>query len=140
MQLRSRRRRHPYPIRSFRPTRYLASCPSPHADHGLLVVHADLGRVEWKGTKELAQRQAEFYGLRFEVVRRDKGDLLDQVKARRMWPSSNARYCTSDQKTSQVHKLFTKLAKESRTAGLEGPVRIVSCLGIRAQESPALNR
>ena len=42
----------------------------------LIVVHADLGRVEWEGTRELAQEQAEHYGLRFEVVRREKGDLL----------------------------------------------------------------
>jgi hypothetical protein len=28
----------------------------------LVVVHADLGRVEWQGTAELARRQAEAYG------------------------------------------------------------------------------
>lgn len=29
----------------------------------LVVGHADLGRVEWPGTRTLAQRQAERYGL-----------------------------------------------------------------------------
>ena len=31
----------------------------------LLVVHADLCRVEWPGTRELAQTEAAAYGLRF---------------------------------------------------------------------------
>lgn len=114
----------------------------------LLVVHADLGRVEWAGTRELAERQAAAYGLRFEVVSRGE-DLLDQVVTRHetlrakgdtttpAWPSSAARYCTSDQKTSQVAKLMTRLAAEHRTAGNTAPLRILNCLGIRAAESPA---
>lgn len=103
----------------------------------IVVVHADLGRVEWQGTCELAEQQAAAYGLRFEVVRRDRGDLLDQIEARGMFPSSTARYCTSDQKTSQVAKLMTRLATEHRAAGNTGPIRILNCLGIRADESPA---
>ena len=102
----------------------------------LIVVHADLGRVEWEGTRELAEEQARHYGLRFEVVRRDKGDLLEQIEQRGMFPSSTARYCTSDQKTSQVAKLMTALAAEHRAAH-DRPIRILNCLGIRAQESPA---
>ena len=109
--------------------------------------HADLGRVEWAGTKELAAKQAAAYGIgRFEVVQRD-GDLLDQIIDRRIsldakgkedapaWPSSQARFCTSDQKTSQVVKLITALVRESGVKGRQ--VRILNCLGIRAQESPA---
>lgn len=104
----------------------------------LIVVHADLGRVEWAGTRELAQEQAEAYGLRFEVVRRDRGDLLEQIEQRGMFPSSAARYCTSDQKTSQVAKLMTRLADDYRAAyGKDARPRILNCLGIRAQESPA---
>lgn len=49
----------------------------------LVVVHADLGQVEWKGTKEVAQEQAAAYGLRFEVVKRAKGqDLLQHIEDR----------------------------------------------------------
>lgn len=103
----------------------------------LVVVHADLGRVEWPGTRDIAARQAAAYGLRFEVVRRDKGDLLQQVEQRRMWPSSTARYCSSDQKTSQVTKLMTRIVREHREACGPAPVRILNCLGIRAEESPA---
>lgn len=49
----------------------------------IVVVHADLARVEWDGTRELAQSHAEAFGLRFEVVRRELGDLLEQVRQRR---------------------------------------------------------
>lgn len=113
----------------------------------VIVVHADLGRVEWEGTRQLAQKQAEQYGFRFEVVSRPQGDLLDQIMDRRValdskgktdapaWPSSDARFCTSDQKTSQVEKFFTQLVRESGIAGR--PVRILNTLGIRAEESPA---
>jgi 3'-phosphoadenosine 5'-phosphosulfate sulfotransferase (PAPS reductase)/FAD synthetase len=106
----------------------------------IVVVHADLGRVEWEGTRELAERQAAAYGLRFETVRRNQ-DLLDQIEARGMFPSAAARYCTSDQKTAQVLKLMTRLAAEHREAqgDVEAPhpIRILNCLGMRAQESPA---
>ena len=107
----------------------------------IVVVHADLGRVEWAGTRELAEQHAAAYGLRFEVVRRTKGDLLDQIETRGMFPSSTARYCTSDQKTAQVAKLMTRLAAEHRQTPTDveaiRPIRILNCLGMRAQESVA---
>lgn len=144
----------------------------------IVVVHADLGRVEWEGTRALAQQQAEAFGLRFEVVRRELGDLLVQVRQRRdnldaaamtlvgeagvlraagldafarmadddarkkwrtpAWPGpGNARWCTSDQKTAQVAKLITRLASEWHEANPDAgrPVRILQCLGMRAEES-----
>lgn len=143
----------------------------------LLVVHADLGRAEWPGTRELAEQQAAAYGLAFVTVARGQ-DLLDQVITRRetldaeaaalevkarelalaglhelaeraaedaakklatpAWPSSTARYCTSDHKTSQVAKLMTELAAQHREANPgAGLIRILNCLGIRRDESPA---
>lgn len=153
----------------------VARCDSEGVDRArIVVVHADLGRVEWEGTRELAERQAAIYGLRFEVVSRAE-DLLDQVVSRRRtldaraerlqgeawalhaagwhrfadiagrdagrlwntpaWPSSTARYCTSDQKTAQVAKLMTRLVAEIDPVRIGRPVRILNCLGIRAQES-----
>lgn len=140
----------------------------------VVAVHCDLGRVEWKGTRDLAQAQAERYGVRFVAVWRQQGDLLqeiehmrhfprpttryctshhksnqisrvltalatearggdllEQVEGRGMWPSPRQRYCTSDQKRGPVHRLFTALTKVSGRA-----VRILSCQGMRAQESP----
>ncbi len=102
----------------------------------LIVVHADLGRVEWKGTAKLAKRQAEIYGLRFEKISRPQGDLLDHVEARGMWPSSTARYCTSDHKRDQIAKIITKITHEVKATGVQN-VRVLNCLGLRADESPA---
>lgn len=100
----------------------------------MVVAHADLGRVEWEGTRELAQEHAEHYGLRFEAIARPQGDLLAHIEDRGMFPSSQARYCTSDHKTGQVAKIMTKLVHE---LALSRPARILNCLGIRAQESKA---
>jgi 3'-phosphoadenosine 5'-phosphosulfate sulfotransferase (PAPS reductase)/FAD synthetase len=107
----------------------------------LVVVHADLGRMEWGGTRELAEKQAAHYDLRFEVVTRAQGDLLSQVAARGKWPDAARRYCTSDHKRSQVYRLLTQLAAEVRgPLSLRGdarPARILNCMGLRAAESPA---
>lgn len=59
----------------------------------LAVVHAKMD-VEWPGTPEIVQAQADQYGLPVYYVERAQ-PLLDQVRQRGMWPSSTARYCTS---------------------------------------------
>lgn len=112
------------------------------ADQGCLdkvvAVHADLGQVEWKGTRELAQEQARAYGIRLDVVRREKGDLLSQVKARGMWPDNKNRFCTSDQKRDQVAKFLTAITTRYLASHGGGKaVRILNCMGFRADESTA---
>ncbi|WP_406834818.1 phosphoadenosine phosphosulfate reductase family protein [Streptomyces sp. AHU1] len=125
----------------------------------VVVVHADLGRAEWAGTRALAELQARLCGVRrFEVVRASGPDLLDRVeirygklktKAEReareagedparakvppAWPSSSARWCTSDVKRGPIRTLYTRLARE--LAHLARPVRILACIGQRAAES-----
>ncbi len=131
----------------------------------IVVAHADLGRIEWEGTKALAKAQADAFGVRFEAEKRPQGDLLHQVEfERKMWPSSTCRYCTSDHKRGQVLKILTRLTEETRATlpkdveimatvrvkdedgnwikvqrprMVERPVRILNCMGIRSQESPA---
>ncbi|MFF7415647.1 hypothetical protein ACFZBG_40600, partial [Streptomyces lydicus] len=104
----------------------------------VVVVHADLGRVEWAGTRELAELQARLAGVRrFEVVQAKEADLLDRVeirygklkaKAQRealergedpatakvppAWPSSAARWCTVICTTTA--SLFVVLARPNR--------------------------
>jgi len=102
----------------------------------LVAVHADLGRVEWPGTAELAEEQVAHYGIRFLKVSRSQGDLVDHIRQRGKFPSSTTRYCTSDHKRGQVAKVLTMLAQEHRAAG-GGQVRILNCLGFRREESPA---
>jgi 3'-phosphoadenosine 5'-phosphosulfate sulfotransferase (PAPS reductase)/FAD synthetase len=95
--------------------------------HRIVAVHADMGRVEWPGVPELAAEQAAHYGVRFEVVSRPQGDLLQHVRDRAKKlrerakadppvPSPANRYCTSDHKRDQIAKLMTSLAGETRAA------------------------
>jgi 3'-phosphoadenosine 5'-phosphosulfate sulfotransferase (PAPS reductase)/FAD synthetase len=106
----------------------------------LVVVHADLGRVEWPGTRQLAEAQARCYGLDFVAVSRPQGDLLDHIAARGMFPSPAARYCTSNHKRDQCHKVLTRLTAQALAEGVPPPVRVLSCLGLRAEESPCRAR
>lgn len=125
----------------------------------LVVIHADLGEMEWPGTKVLAKRQADRYGARFEVVSRiggvaaktgktyEKGevfgDILDYTRHRGMWPDAGARFCTSEFKRGPIGRVFTKLVGEWRSSrglnprGRKGGVcRIVDVMGLRGEESP----
>lgn len=131
----------------------------------MVVVHCDLGEMEWPGTKELAEEQARHYGLRFEVVARPQGDILQHVldrhetlkaagKTASPFPSSEQRWCTSDHKRGQVSKLLTQLVTETTSAWPSltkrfdssnfklprRPVRILQCMGMRAKESSARSK
>lgn len=103
----------------------------------ITVVHADLGNVEWAGSKQLAAEHAAFYKLRFEVERRTQDTLLEYAERRGKWPDSQNRWCTSEFKRSPVARLYTRLAKEWRSAKdwQDRPCRILNCLGFRAEES-----
>ena len=100
----------------------------------VVVLYCELGRVEWPGTAELVRNQAAHYGIRFELRSRPQGDLLDHIERRRMFPSSTARYCTSDHKRAQGRKFITELVRE---LGLNRQARVLNVLGFRAEESPA---
>lgn len=99
----------------------------------LVVSHQCLGTMEWKGAAELAQKQAEHYGLRFEISRyRNKAGveltLLEYIRKHGKWPDSKNRYCTSDFKRGPGGRVLVKLFKES-------PGDIVNVFGFRAEES-----
>lgn len=118
----------------------------------IVAVHADLGRVEWEGTKELAEEQARHYGLRFEVVAREGrevkrdsksyqageryGDLLEDIRRRGKFPDNKNRFCTADQKRGPIMRLVTQLHRKFKAvSGMQ--FRLVNCMGMRAEESPA---
>lgn len=103
-----------------------------------VVVHADLGRVEWPGTPALVEAQARHFGLRFMKVTRPQGDLLQHVEQLGKWPMPTQRFCTADHKRGQIYTAFTALADETRAKhpDLGRPVRILNCVGLRAEESP----
>ncbi len=101
----------------------------------LVVVHADLGDMEWPGVVDLVREHAEHYGLRLVVQKAVNGDLLDRVRRRGKWPSPAMRWCTSDLKRGPCARTLTTLAREVRESGVRRPVRILSCMGMRAEES-----
>lgn len=106
----------------------------------VIAAHADLGRIEWQGAKELAEEHARHFGIRFWWMARPQGDLLEHIIDRGMWPDSGNRYCTSDHKRDQVSKLFTEVVKQLERPKGSKPVRILNCLGMRAEESPARSK
>ncbi len=107
-------------------------------NHGFTIeglIHADLGRVEWKESMSQCRKQAEEFNLPLHVVRRSDGaDLLTHMQNRMhklqgqnkpFWPSSQARYCTSDLKREPINKFFRSCGNDF----------IISCEGIRGEES-----
>lgn len=101
----------------------------------VVAVHCDLKGMEWFATRELAKAHANYYGVKFVVVTRPQGDLLHDIRQRGKWPGMGTRYCTSHHKRGQVLKLFTFLAKKSRTERYVEQARILNVMGHRADES-----
>ncbi|GAA2628142.1 hypothetical protein GCM10010411_76800 [Actinomadura fulvescens] len=108
----------------------------------VVVAHADLGVMDWKGTSALAALHAEAYQLRFEQRRRKGGNLLEAVQERGKWPGPTTRWCTSGFKRDTLAPLITQLADEARAAGQvkEGAAQILNVMGMRAQESTSRAR
>lgn len=125
----------------------LATCA--HLDaigHGgpRVLIHSDLGRVEWRQSSEICTRLAERTGLELVTVRRGAGDMMDRwltrwsnnvdryvnlecVKLILPWSTAKMRFCTSELKTAIICRALIK-----RFPG----ATIVSASGIRRQESP----
>jgi 3'-phosphoadenosine 5'-phosphosulfate sulfotransferase (PAPS reductase)/FAD synthetase len=107
----------------------------------LVVVHADLGTMEWEGTMAHAKQQADAAGLPFLVAQAqdrqgETFDLLDMVNRKHesrpevpSWPSADIRNCTSDLKRGPIARELRRYMKAN------GFKVVVSCQGIRAQES-----
>jgi len=114
------------------------------AHHGpRILIHADLGRVEWRQSLDVCHRLATRLALELVVVERPTGDLLARwqqrwrnnvkryanlecVKLILPWSTSGMRFCTSELKTAPICRELV-----NRFPGRT----IVSVIGIRAQES-----
>ena len=107
------------------------------------LIHADLGRVDWRDSLPVCERLAHRLGVELVVVRRNAGDMMDRwlsrwtgnvaryanlecVKLILPWSTAAQRFCTAELK-SQV------IAREMRRRFPEGDV--VSAVGIRREES-----
>lgn len=101
----------------------------------IILVHADLGRAEWHYTPAYVQGLADRYGLELVIVQHPKGDLIDRIWARHekdssrpSWPSSKARYCTSDLKRAPIDVFIRNRFPSGN---------VVVTMGLRAAESSA---
>lgn len=99
----------------------------------LVIVHAptllkNSGRVEWPGT--LAHIRATTTDLPLILARANE-DLLAMVRSRGMFPTPAIRNCTSDKERSPIERELRRYLKAHPR--YEG--RIVSCMGLRADES-----
>jgi 3'-phosphoadenosine 5'-phosphosulfate sulfotransferase (PAPS reductase)/FAD synthetase len=98
-------------------------------DAQLLVVHAELGEVEWEGCEDLIRKTTEGLPL---VVCQSVTDFWGMVDRRGMFPSPSNRQCTSDLKRGPIEREIRRYLKaHPEFGGL-----IVNCMGMRAQESP----
>jgi 3'-phosphoadenosine 5'-phosphosulfate sulfotransferase (PAPS reductase)/FAD synthetase len=108
-----------------------------------ILIHADLGRTEWRDSLPTCERLAARLGLELMIVRRAKGDMMDRwlqrwrdnlrryallscVKVILPWSTPSMRFCTSELKTAVICQALTK-----RFPGRT----IVSAAGIRREES-----
>lgn len=107
----------------------------------MVVIHADLGEVEWEGAKELAAKQAADAGVDFIVALpwdktgATKG-IISEVERKFAakpgtvpYPSAKNRWCTSDLKRTPIERETRRYMKA------KGLKLAVNCEGLRAQES-----
>jgi 3'-phosphoadenosine 5'-phosphosulfate sulfotransferase (PAPS reductase)/FAD synthetase len=113
-----------------------------------VLVHADLGSVEWEDSLPACDRLAAHLNLELIVVRRAAGDMLARWRQRWQnnvsryremscvrlivpWSTPSMRYCTSELKLAPI---ASALKKRFRTKP------IVNVSGIRRQESAVRSR
>lgn len=99
----------------------------------LLVIHADLGDIEWSGCEELIRETTA--GLPLIVCESVTG-FWDMVDRRKMFPSPANRQCTSDLKRGPIEREVRRYLKaHPEFGGL-----VVNCMGIRAEESTSRSK
>ncbi|WP_253253864.1 phosphoadenosine phosphosulfate reductase domain-containing protein [Acidithiobacillus marinus] len=108
-----------------------------------LLIHADLGRVEWKDSLPTCERLAENLGWELMVVRRKAGDMMDRwlgrwsnnvgryeqlecVKMILPWSTPSMRFCTSELKVAVITSALKKRFPNQP---------IINAAGIRREES-----
>lgn len=108
-----------------------------------VLIHADLGRVEWADSLPTCERLAVHLGAELLVIRRAAGDMMDRwlkrwsnnvqryvdlscVKVILPWSTPRMRFCTSELKSQPMAAALVK-----RFPGQ----RIVSASGVRREES-----
>lgn len=93
----------------------------------LVIVHADLGEMEWEPMHDWIVKNS--FGIEVQVIKPDL-DFFELCEKYKRLPSGLARFCTSELKTNPINKWIKKYCSE------HGLTRVVSAIGLRAEESP----
>lgn len=108
-----------------------------------VLVHADLGMVEWNASLPVCEKIARHYGVELHVVARKAGGLMERWESRWQssrdryaaletvtlvpcWSTPNMRFCTSELKTQQIQPLLKRMFPG---------VTVINVTGVRADES-----
>jgi 3'-phosphoadenosine 5'-phosphosulfate sulfotransferase (PAPS reductase)/FAD synthetase len=101
--------------------------------HLIVIVHADLGEVEWGGAVEHIERTT--HGEPIHVCRNENRTLLQMIEQRGKFPSPQIRQCTSDLKRGPIERTIRAIVAKRRARGERGGNLVVNCMGMRAEES-----
>lgn len=108
-----------------------------------VLIHSDLGRIEWRDSLSVCQRIADRLNMKLVVVRRKSGDLISRWQARwennvkryldlscvkliLPWSTPSMRFCTSELKIALICQYLKSLFPGTP---------IISSSGVRAEES-----
>lgn len=108
-----------------------------------ILIHADLGMVEWQDSLPVCERLASALGTQLVVVRRKQGGLMERWESRwhsnvwryedlrtvtlvPCWSTPAMRFCTSELKTSKIQGELARSFKGRQ---------IISVVGVRREES-----
>ncbi len=98
----------------------------------LVIVHADLGAVEWAGA--IGHIVGTTAGEPMHVCRARR-NLLQMIEERGMFPSPEQRQCTSDLKRGPIERTIRGITRERQALGVKAWGLVVNCMGMRAEES-----
>lgn len=116
----------------------------------MVIVHADLGAVEWAGAVDHIKATTTSEPLH---ICRSRRTLLQMIEERGMFPSPQQRQCTSDLKRGPIERTIRTIVEirikkwvgrgpdarigtqERADALAAGMGLIVNCMGMRAEES-----
>lgn len=94
----------------------------------LVVVHADLGEMEWEPMHNFIAKNA--FGKEVTVVQ-PKLSFFDLCRKYARLPAGNARFCTDQLKTKPIGAWIREYCEKNNIT------RAVNAIGIRAEESPS---
>lgn len=98
----------------------------------IVIVHADLGAVEWAGAVDHIKATTSGEPLH---ICRSRRTLLQMIEERGMFPSPQQRQCTSDLKRGPIERTIRAICERRREDGIASWGLVVNCMGMRAEES-----